>query len=86
MDNFFLRPARDAAGKAKRVPDEFGGVLPAAGAFKPRTQYWLRRLADADVTLGELKPDKKSLPARKIEPPAAKPSSARPAAPPAGTA
>jgi hypothetical protein len=47
--NVFLKPAPDAQGKSKIVPDLAGGNLPAAGAWKPRTQYWLRRIKDGDV-------------------------------------
>ncbi len=53
MDNIYLIPARDAAGKPKRVPDpQTGAALPAQGAFKERSQYWLRRLAQNDVSQG----------------------------------
>lgn len=27
--------------------------VPAVGAWKPRDQFWLRRLADGDVVVGE---------------------------------
>ena len=30
-----------------------GKPLPAEGAFKPRSQYWLRRLRDKDVSEGQ---------------------------------
>lgn len=53
MHNIFLIPARDAQGSAKRVPDpETGDALADTGAHKPRSQYWLRRLAAGDVTEG----------------------------------
>lgn len=47
--NVFVKPALDAQGNAKIVPDLAGGSLPAAGAWKPRVQYWLRRIKDGDV-------------------------------------
>lgn len=45
---FFLVPAD---GKSVRDPDT-RTALPAAGAVKPQTQYWLRRVRDGDVTVG----------------------------------
>ncbi len=51
MDSLYVVPARDADGNACRVPDPAtGDPLPPEGAFKPRTQYWLRRIAHSDVT------------------------------------
>lgn len=45
---FYLIPA-----EGKRVRDPVTGkVLPSAGAFKPRTAYWFRRLRDQDVSEG----------------------------------
>jgi hypothetical protein len=35
----------------RTVPDpERAGYLPEAGEFVPRNAYWLRRIADKDVT------------------------------------
>lgn len=51
MENVFVVPARDEHGNAKRVVDpQTGEPLPADGAFKPRSQYWHRRIAQGDVT------------------------------------
>lgn len=37
-------------GSGRIVPDhERGDVLPEAGRYVPKTQYWMRRLADGDV-------------------------------------
>lgn len=34
----------------RQVPDpERGGLVPTEGAEVPRSQYWIRRLADGDV-------------------------------------
>ena len=56
MNSFFIHPARDAEGKPKRVPDPESAdpraVLPAEGAEKPRTVYWLRRVRDGDAIEG----------------------------------
>lgn len=53
MPNVYLIPARDARGNAKRVPDpNTAAPLAAAGEFKSRSQYWMRRLAAGDVTEG----------------------------------
>ncbi len=43
------------------VPDpDRGGLLPAAGAEVPNTQYWQRRLAEGDVeTASPATPKKK---------------------------
>ncbi len=36
--------------EGRRVPDpERGGLLPGSGATVPKTPYWMRRAADADV-------------------------------------
>lgn len=49
-ENVFIRPRRDDAGKPVRVPDPVTHqALPDDGAWKPRSQYWLRRLAHNDV-------------------------------------
>lgn len=79
MENLYVLPAKDAEGNAKRVPDPFTGIaLPAHGAWKPRMQFWLRRIAAGDVTEGE--PPVETAPAL-VEPaaveeaPAAKPAS-----------
>lgn len=54
MSNVYVTPAKDAEGNALRVPDPHTGtVLPAGGAWKPRHQYWLRRIRAGDVTEGE---------------------------------
>lgn len=60
---FYLIPA-----EGKRVRDPVTGqVLPAAGATKPRSAYWFRRLRDKDVSEGT--------------PPAAAPAAAAPLSP-----
>lgn len=41
----FVKPA---AGRQVADPDR-GGSLPPEGRAVPRSQYWLRRLADGDV-------------------------------------
>lgn len=43
--NFFIRPA-----PGLRIADPAtGAYLPEAGAFMPRSAFWLRRLKDGDV-------------------------------------
>lgn len=49
MDTLYLVPK---TGFVIRDPDN-GTALPPEGAEKPRTSYWLRRLQDGDVTLGQ---------------------------------
>ncbi len=46
-DVFFLQPA---PGRAVRDPRTMT-LLPQAGANKPRSAYWLRRIADGDVVI-----------------------------------
>jgi hypothetical protein len=54
MDNVFLKPARDADGKAMLVPDEVTHrPLKEEGEWKPRTMYWERRIRDLDVIPSE---------------------------------
>lgn len=57
MNTLRVKPA---AGLLVRAPDT-REPLPAAGAEVPATPYWLRRLADGDVTL---QPPPASRPAR----------------------
>jgi hypothetical protein len=48
MDKFFVKPAVAGA----RVPDPASGdPLPAAGAWKPRVKFWLRRLAQKEIVV-----------------------------------
>lgn len=51
MTDLFIKPARD--GLIVRDP-QTRTPLAAAGESKPRTSYWLRRLAEGDVV--ETKP------------------------------
>lgn len=55
MENVFLRPACDSeTGKPLVVRDPFSRqILAAEGEWKPRTQFWLRRLRDHDVFAGD---------------------------------
>lgn len=49
MENFFLIPK-----DGRKVRDPLTGKeLPEKGASKPQTAYWLRRVRDEDVTVGE---------------------------------
>lgn len=47
MLNLFVKPA--AAGAIVPDPDNGYRPLPAEGAWKPKSQYWLRRIAGGDV-------------------------------------
>lgn len=50
MQNFFLRPIVGADGNAVPVPDpSTGEYLKAAGEWKPKTVYWLRRVMFGDA-------------------------------------
>lgn len=49
MNNLYLIPT---AGVNVRDPIT-GQALPTEGASKPRSQYWLRRLRDNDVSEGK---------------------------------
>lgn len=79
MDNVFVRP-RLIDGQPAVLPDPQTGVpLAAAGEWKPRNAFWLRRIAQRDVIEG--KPD--AVPASPAPAPAAqvKPTAAaKPAA------
>lgn len=46
MQKFFVKPAHGAL----LVPDPVSGAaLPPGGAWKPRSQYWLRRMAQNEI-------------------------------------
>lgn len=49
--NVFVKPALGPDGKPVLVRDVFNKFKPldAAGEWKPRNEYWLRRLRDNDV-------------------------------------
>jgi hypothetical protein len=54
MSNVFIKPASieiEGASVIAHVPDPERGfaALAVDGAYKPRSQYWLRRLRDGDV-------------------------------------
>jgi len=49
--HFFLRPV---LGRLVRDPQQNMAQLPAAGARKPRTSFWIRRIRSGDVV--EVKP------------------------------
>ena len=50
MTNLFLKPARDAEGRAMLVRDPVTmKPLAADGEWKTQAPYWIRRLADKDV-------------------------------------
>lgn len=52
MDTFFIKPAINPDTQLPYVimdPDNLGTVLPVDGEEKPRTTYWLRRIADGGV-------------------------------------
>lgn len=54
MQNVFLKPACDGAGRPLVVRDPISlQPLPAEGAWKPLDPYWARRIRDRDVTEGE---------------------------------
>lgn len=82
MNTFFIHPARTAEGKPKRVPDPESAdpraVLPAGGAEKPRTAYWLRRVRDGDAIEG--KPEPSAVPATAPPPKPATASTPKPIA------
>lgn len=41
----------------RSVPDaELGGLLDPKGRVVPKTQYWMRRLADGDVVIKQAEP------------------------------
>lgn len=49
MENFFLTPK-----DGRNVRDPLTGkALPAQGASKPKTAYWIRRVRDGDVEVGK---------------------------------
>ncbi|WP_316234969.1 MULTISPECIES: DUF2635 domain-containing protein [unclassified Bradyrhizobium] len=50
MKNVFVKPARDADGNPMLVRDpQTMTPLDPAGEWKPLSQFWSRRLRDADV-------------------------------------
>jgi len=49
MDNVYVRPCL-IEGQPASLPDpQTGFLLAAAGEWKPRTAFWLRRIAQGDV-------------------------------------
>lgn len=53
-DTLFVKPARDAADQPLLVRDPASGEpLAADGEMKPRSKFWLRRLAQKDVLPAE---------------------------------
>ena len=72
MEKFYVKPA--AADLLVHDPVS-GEKLPANGAFKPRSQYWLRRLAQGEIV--ETTPPPERAPA-KAPAPASEPKSANP--------
>lgn len=53
MENFYLIPK-----DGRNVRDPLTGkALPADGASKPKTAYWIRRVRDGDVEEGEAPSD-----------------------------
>ena len=52
MNNVFVRP-RLIDGQPASLPDpQTGAPLAAAGEWKPRTAFWIRRIAQCDVIEG----------------------------------
>jgi hypothetical protein len=54
MSNFYLKPVRDAAGKSMLVRDPSSGKpLDPKGEWKPRNQFWTRRVLQRDAIEAE---------------------------------
>lgn len=78
MPEFFVKPARDAAGKPLLVRDPATlQPLAEAGEWKPKFGYWARRVLDHDVI--EAEPPAPDAPAAPAPAPAIEPA---PVAPP----
>jgi hypothetical protein len=83
MDNLFVRP-RLIDGQPAVLPDPQSGVpLAADGEWKPRTAFWLRRVAQKDVIEGKpvaaapASPPPSPMPSAQSKPAAAKEAPAR---------
>jgi hypothetical protein len=58
MQNVFLKPVLDGAGKPMLVRDPMTRKrLDPAGEWKPRIQYWTRRILQSDVRESEPEPE-----------------------------
>jgi len=54
MNRIFVVPQ-----PGRTVPDpERGDILPEGGRSVPKTQYWMRRVAEADVAISKKSPAK----------------------------
>jgi hypothetical protein len=82
MDNVFVKPARAADGKVMVVPDPHSfRPLAADGEWKPRTNYWVRRLRDHDVTEATPPPEASKAKAPPTAEDESPPAAAEPGAP-----
>lgn len=79
MENVFVKPAIGADGKPVVVPDPQHGFRPlgADGGWKPRTNYWTRRLRDKDVIEATPPAEAKRVPGAGSEPETTEPRSRR---------